>query len=80
MNSIKLIINEWDPIDLLLHAPEDEYAFEIKEIKKLLNDNINLENLSEGIYEIFKLNFGDIFKKSKSDCILIAEKILFINK
>ncbi len=36
MNSVKTIIDEWDPIDLLAYAPEDEYDFEIKEIEQIL--------------------------------------------
>ncbi len=37
MDKITKIINEWDPINLMYHAPDDEYCFEIELIKKELN-------------------------------------------
>lgn len=30
-NRIKEIITGWDPVDLLNHAPDDEYDFEIQQ-------------------------------------------------
>lgn len=77
MNDIKKIINDWDPIDLLSHAPDDEYHSEIKEIEKLLETTKSYTDLAEGIYNIFITFFGNnTFKKSKFECILIAQKIL----
>jgi len=77
MNVVKMVIDEWDPINLLSHAPNDEYYLEIKEIEKLLRTTNNYTDLAEGIYEIFINFFGESsFKKDKSECILIARKIL----
>lgn len=53
MNDIKNIINDWEPIDLLSHAPDDEYHSEIKEIEKLLETTKRCTDLAEGIYNIF---------------------------
>ena len=77
MNTIKLIINDWDPINLLIHAPDDEYHSEIREIERLLKTTKNYTDLAEGIYDVFIEAFGNnSFKKSKSECRIIAQKIL----
>lgn len=77
INTVKTIINDWDPLNLLSHAPDDEYNTEIKEIEKLLETTKNCTDLAEGIYSIFIRFFGEnSFKKSKPECILIAQRIL----
>ena len=74
---IKEIINNWDPINLLSHAPNDEYKPEIEEVEFLLKSTKDISELSTGICNIFLKYFGDdIFQKSYSECTLIAKKIL----
>lgn len=76
-NNIKQIIDRWDPIGLLAHAPEDEYHSEISEIEALLRKGTNVSALADGIYRIFSSSFGtDIFRQSRSDCRTVAENIL----
>ena len=36
MRSVKAIINQWDPADLLMHAPENEYHSEIEAIESFV--------------------------------------------
>ena len=75
--SIKMIINCWDPMDLLIHAPSDEYHSEIDDIFELLNTSKNITDLAEGIFQVFVRAFGENnFGKSKSDCAIIAQKII----
>ena len=77
MSNVKTVINTWDPIDLLSHAPKDEYHSEIKEVEELLKSTNNVYDLAEGIYNIFLNSFGqEAFQKTKYDCILIAKKLL----
>lgn len=77
MNHIKKIIDCWDPMDLLIHAPNDEYHSEIEEIELLLNSSNNISALAEGIYQVFLKSFGkDTFCKSRSECAVIAQKII----
>ena len=77
INIIKTIIDEWDPIDLLSHAPSDEYHSEIEEIEQLLKSAKDKVELSTGIYNIFIKSFGEFsFQKAKSECDAIAQKIL----
>ncbi len=75
---IKLIINEWDPIDLFPYAPEDEYEEEIRLLEEFIKiNNINTETLANKIHEVFLKRFGaNIFKSNKLECIGIAEKII----
>ncbi len=81
MSYVKKIIDDWDPIGLLSHAPDDEYQTEIEEIQQLLKISDDTEILSEGIFCIFDKAFGkDIFLNSREDCeriarILISHKI-----
>ena len=77
INTVKAIIDEWDPIDLLSHAPSDEYHSEIEEVERLLKSTKNVTELAISIYNVFLESFdADIFQKTQSECILIAQKIL----
>lgn len=77
MEFVKIIINEWDPIDLLSHCPDDEYHSEIKEIYQLLCLTDDSNELADGIFKIFIDSFDEeIFKKSKAECKCIARKLL----
>lgn len=73
MNFVKSVIDNWDPIDLLFHAPDDEYHSEIKRIQLLLGATDDLDELTEGIFKIFIESFGkEVFNKSKVECKQIA--------
>ncbi|EYE87193.1 hypothetical protein Q428_14670 [Fervidicella metallireducens AeB] len=75
--SIKKIIDKWDPIDLLSHAPDDEYHSEISEIGELLKTSSNdLELIADGIYTVFSKSFRGEFSKTKDECKEIAKLIL----
>jgi len=75
--SVKEIIDLWDPIDLLSHAPGDEYHSEVTKVENLLRITKDCEAIADGIFTIFLNAFGeDVFKKTKQDCIEIANKIL----
>lgn len=74
--SVKEIINKWDPIDLLSHAPDDEYHSEISEISELLKKSTDLELIADGIYSVFNKSFRGEFSKTKDECRKIAKLIL----
>ena len=77
INSIKTIIDEWDPIDLMTHAPNNEYHSEIAEIEILLKRTDNICELATGIHNVFINSFNsDIFKKTYFECIQIAKKLI----
>lgn len=59
-NTIKEIIDAWDPYDLLDFAPDDEYSSEIKEIVEYFNSNkdISEDSLEKIVKDLF--DFEDI--------------------
>lgn len=78
LSKVTEIINEWDPINLLHHAPVDEYEYEINEIIKCMPNIKSVEDLAETIHKIFiKCFSSDVFKRSFDECIEIARKILY---
>lgn len=80
MDTLTSIINEWDPTNLMKHAPDDEYELEIGMIREMLDKTDNEYDLAKGIQNIFLETCGkEFFKKSLEDCILIASKILSAN-
>ena len=78
---IKRIINEWDPIDLLHHAPDDEYHIAIDIIRELIKLTSNEHELSRAIYSIFVAFYNeDNFLKPKSESLEMARKIIASSK
>lgn len=77
---VKKIINEWDPIGLMGHAPDDEYEIEITQIANMIYAADTVEIFADIIRNVFIQSFGDdIFIKTKEECIAIAEKIMSCN-
>ena len=79
---VKRVIDKWDPIELLSsYAPPDEYDSETEKIYNLIKDKKNLEqdNLTKIIYDVFKESFGgDVFLKTLDECKDIAINILHL--
>ncbi len=71
---VKKEIDKWDPIDLLNHAPSDEYDIESSEI--LLKFQHDIEQNGLMIYEVFSKAFGTTFTKSINECVNIAKRIM----
>lgn len=75
--AVEEAINRWDPINLLSHAPKDEYSKEISCITQMLSFAKAPKKLAEVIYNEFQKKFGaDVFKKEFDSCLIIAEEIL----
>lgn len=80
---IKVVVDEWDPIDLLPFAPLDEYDSETEKVYNLIKNKAKVEpqDLSEIIYNVFKEAFGSgIFLNNLKDCTYVANKILKFTK
>lgn len=76
-DKIKNVINQWDPINLFPHAPDDEYQTEINNIYSYLTLYPSCSNniLAKIIYQTFIEAFGnEIFYCSLEDCNKIAKK------
>lgn len=74
---IKKAIDNWDPIELLIHAPDDEYNGETKKIAEKINNQMDENEVGLIIYNTFKDAFGlDTFTNSLQECVSIAKIIL----
>lgn len=74
---IRRIINRWDPIDLLAHAPDDEYAKEVSLIYNVISKKVTEKTLATQIYNIFLDSFGkSVFNKSYDDCLVVSKHLL----
>lgn len=71
---IKKEIDKWDPIDLLDHAPSDEYDSESREISLKFQHDIEQNGMI--IYEVFSKAFGTTFTKSANECVSMAKRIM----
>ena len=77
MDFVKSVIDAWDPVGLLFHAPSDEYRLEIEEIQNLLCIVEDVDDLAEAILKVFVESFSkEIFVKSKEECAKIAQLLL----
>lgn len=76
---VKEIIDEWDPINLLPHAPDDEYESEIKDIVNQLYTVESSEGLAVVIHNVFVNWFGkdslDSIHYTIPKCRPVAQKI-----
>ena len=80
MNFVKNVIDNWDPIDLLSHAPDDEYRPEVERIQHLLMEIRDPYKLADAIYNVFVEAFGnETFNKSKEECTQIAKALISQN-
>lgn len=76
MNKTLQVINKWDPMNFLSHAPDNEYEEEVKLINELLKQTNDESEVALGIKSIFTKMFEEDFKKSYEDCLEIAKKLL----
>ena len=75
----KVIIDGWDPVDLLTccHCPSDEYDDISIELAQMLTFDTDVETLKNDIYNIFVRDFdAGTFDKSPQECETIARKII----
>ena len=71
---VKKYIDIWDPIDLLSHAPSDEYDEESAKISNLLKKG---NDLGKVIFEIFNESFGSqSFSKTLAECEELAQQMI----
>ena len=72
---IKEIINSWDPLKIMDISLDNEYCYEIKEITGNFNENVNVENLSNLINEVFKNTYNELYNANKNEEIKIAKEL-----
>lgn len=70
------VINRLDPINLISGgAPEDEYDGEVEKIIVLVQNNHDVDSLTEKIYSIFVESFGVEMAGDRGKYLEIAQKI-----
>lgn len=70
---VKEIIDQWDPIGLLLFCPPDEYDMEIECIAAIATKDIDVGTLALEIQAIFQKYFGsDTFRNDYDECLKTA--------
>ena len=72
---INKIINSWDPLKIMDISLDNEYCYEIKEITGNFNENVNVENLSNLINEVFKNTYNELYNANKNEEIKIAKEL-----
>lgn len=77
-NKIKKIIDEWDPIELLMiHCPSDEYDEISFELTQKIADDSSVEFIANAIFELFVQAYSvPTFNKTIDECKRIAQKIV----
>jgi hypothetical protein len=77
MEKLTKIINEWDPVNLMVHAPYDEYEIEVEKVMKAAELTGDEFELAKTIMSIFLESFGgESFTKTMDECVCIARKVL----
>ena len=74
-NTIKELIDAWDPYDLLAFAPDDEYSNEINDIYEFLKKNKNISEADLKKYIVERFDFEDIAENKQDIDNLIIELI-----
>ncbi len=75
-HELTLIINDWDPIDLMSFSPSDEYKVEVSMILDKLEQFQDVNSLAEYIHSTFRKQFDAQFEREFDECLEVAERIL----
>ncbi len=78
---IKVIINNFDPLEVLPYAPDDEYDFEVDKISKYFieNENCTYKHLGKFIYNLFMEQLTEsAFFHTLEQCEEVAKSILLV--
>lgn len=76
LQRITEIINKWDPANLMSHAPDDEYNYEVEKIKEIMAVQSDPTRLAHAIKEIFTGTFGSDIDFEMETYITIAKELL----
>lgn len=71
--TVKREVDKWDPVDLLCHAPSDEYDAESRKIAQRFCGDAGRDGAM--IRAVFADAFGEAFEKNLDECICIAKTI-----
>ena len=76
MDTITKIINKWDLANLMSHAPDDEYNYEVEKIKEIMSEESDPVKLAYAIKGIFADTFGGDVNCEMETYVKIAKELL----
>jgi len=74
------IFDIWDPLDVMYHAPADEYRQLTDEVFECMNSSMSKEEVFNVVYERGQYYFNDFSRMNEKSCRFIAELIYQIQK
>lgn len=74
--SLKKIVNEYDPVQLLDSASDNEYDSEVRKIVSLLSEDDDINSIADKVHKIFVDSFDEKLAGDKDTYLAIAKKIL----
>jgi len=72
---LNTIFDIWDPLDVMYHAPTDEYRQLTDEVFECINQPMSKEEIFNVVYERGQLYFNDFSRMNEKTCWFIAELI-----
>ena len=72
---LNTIFDIWDPLDVMYHAPADEYRQLTDEVFERMNPPMSKDEIFNVIYERGQLYFNDFPRMNEKTCRFIAEII-----
>ena len=75
-SAIKSAIDEWNPYNLLLHAPADEFESEAAMCAAKIQPTDSVEKIAQVVADVFSKAFGDPQSFSVANCMGVATAIL----
>ena len=73
--TLNTIFNIWDPLDVMHHAPIDEYRQLTDEILERINPLMSKNEIFNIVYEIGNFYFGEYTRMNNKSCDFISELI-----
>jgi hypothetical protein len=77
--TLNTIFNVWDPLDVMYHAPMNEYRQLTDEVLERMHPSMTEEKIFNVVYEIGNVHFGDFTRMNEKSCRFISELIYQIS-
>ena len=72
------IFNIWDPLEVMYHAPKDEYRQLTQEIFDKLHTNMDYQEVYAVVEKVGSYYFDDFLRMNEKSCKFISELIFEI--
>ena len=72
---LNIIFDIWDPLDVMYHAPADEYRQLTDEVIERMRPSMSKEEIFHAVHEIGQHYFNSYTRMNEKSCQFIAELI-----